>query len=652
MHRVYIFSFDGKNWENTFSWVDSRLPPFKDLLESSSALQDAMYADGMFTALMAGNPYVISSAKKFKNDVARMIFEQQKIAGLIIIPLFSEGKLSAFFGADQCFGVEQYGIVEDWAERILPTMLTLGHLLNNAIHYFSSLQILNNKQEETQELLDMLPFPIYISNPENYVVLCHNKALSEYLGGLNIVGKKCYEQLMGLDKPCSFCSSEHLVLNGEPRIWDLHGYRGNIDFKVIDSCIPWEDLELARFTIVIDITDSLRMQRERVLDMESTKAKSRFLANMSHELRTPLNGIIGMMQLAIQNNQDTKVNEYLDKANISSKKLLRVINDILDFSKLEAGKLELEQSPFNPHELCREVQELLEDEARVKGFNVTHTVDASVPQSVVGDALRFGQLIGHLVKNSIKFTEKGFVHFSLSLCTTEICPKDIPDMLTLHLVVQDTGIGMSEDVLQRLFVEFTQADSSSTRRHGGTGLGLTIVESLLDLMGGRISVQSVEGQGSTFTCCIPFLVSKTSHETLEQDMVMEDISGTSILLAEDNEINATIAIEILEQMGCQVDWVQDGYMVLQKIEYKHYDIILMDMHMPNMDGIESTKRIRNDARFDTIPIVALTAHILTEEIDKCYAAGMQGHALKPISTKALCQIIARLTKKPFSYNKE
>ncbi len=649
VHRVYIFSFDGKKWENTFSWVDSRLPPFKDLLEGGISLRDAMYADGMYNALMAGEPYVISSVDKFKDASARKIFKQQQIDGIIIVPLFSEGKLSAFLGVDQCFGVEKFGILEDWAERTIRTMITLGHLLNNAIHYFSSLQILENKQDEVQKLLDMLPFPIYITNPETYIVLCHNKALSEYLDGLNIVGLKCHKQLLGLDKPCDFCNPAQLKLNGEPRIWDLHGYKGKFDFRVIDSYIPWEDLELARFTIIIDITDSLRMQRERILDMESTKTKSNFLANMSHELRTPLNGIIGMMQLAIQHNEDIKAGEYLNKANISSQKLLKVINDILDFSKLEAGKLELEQHPFNPHKTCLEVQEFFEDEALAKGLTITHTIDKSVPQSIVGDALRFAQLIGHLVKNAIKFTEKGFVHFSISLCSTELCPKDIPDMLTLHLVVQDTGIGMSKEVLEQLFVEFTQADSSSTRRHGGTGLGLTIVENLLDLMGGRISVQSTEGQGSTFTCCIPFLISKNSNEGLEQDVLTENISGTSILLAEDNEINAIISIEVLEQMGCQVDWVQDGYIVLQKLEHKNYDIILMDMHMPNMDGIESTKRIRSDTRFHGIPIVALTANILTEEIDKCYAAGMQEHALKPISAKSLRQIIARLTTQTFKY---
>ncbi len=650
VHRVYIFSYDGKGGENTYSWVYSRLPPFRDLLEGSISLQDAMYADGMFTALQAGEPYIIHSVKKFKDTAARKIFEEQKIAGLIIVPLFSEGKLSAFFGVDQCFGVEQYGVVEDWAERSLRTILTLGQLLNNAIHYFSALQLLENKQEEVQELFDMLPFPMYITDPETYTVLCHNKTLSEYLGGISIVGQKCHDKIMDNDKPCSFCSSGHLTHNGEPHIWDLRGYKGGLDFRVIDSCIPWDDLELARFAIAIDITDSLRMQRERVLDMESTKAQSRFLANMSHELRTPLNGIVGMMELAMEHNEDEKVGEYLNKASLSSKKLLKVINDILDFSKLEAGKLELEQHPFSPQDLCREVQELLIDEAQAKGFEVTYTVDASVPQSIVGDALRFGQIIGHLVKNSIKFTEKGVVSFSLSLCSNETCSKDLQNTLTLCLVVQDTGIGMSEEVLQQLFMEFTQADSSSTRRHGGTGLGLTIVESLLDLMGGRISVESVEGHGSTFTCYIPFLAAENSAEIAEQDISIEDISGTSILLAEDNEINAIIAQEALEHMGCQVDWVQDGYMVLQKIDQKHYDMILMDVHMPNMDGIESTKRIRNDARFHTIPIIALTAHVLAEEIDKCYAAGMQGHALKPISTKALHQIIARLTKKPFKYS--
>ncbi len=645
VHRVYIFSYNNKEWEVAYNWVDSRLPPFSDLLEGSTSLQDALYADGMFDALMAGEPYVLYSVDSLKDSKAQAALRQESIANLIIVPLFSEGKLTAFFGVDQCFGIEEYGILENWPETTLPSMLTLGYLLNNAMHYFSSLQLLDKKEDEAQNLLDMLPFPIYISDPHTYDVLCCNKALLEYLDTDDVLGGKCYKKVRQLDAPCSFCVTSSLEVGAEPRIWDLSGFKEKYDFKVVASCIPWGELGgVARFTVAIDITDSLRLERERVLDRESTRAKSRFLANMSHELRTPLHGIIGMMQLAIQYNKNDKVGDYLKKANESSQKLLEVINDILDFSKLEAGKLELEQQPINLHTICHTIQEEVEAVAHAKGISLAYRIDGCVPTFMLGDALRLAQLMEKLVKNSIKFTEKGSVLFSLSLCKDDLSENDKNHTHMLQFTVKDTGIGMSEDMVQNLFMEFVQADGSSTRRHGGMGLGLAIVKSLLNLMSGRISVQSVQGQGSTFICSIPFTPVE-KHMEEEQTFMDSDINGISVLLAEDNDINATIAQEMLEQMGCQVDWVQDGYKVLRKLEEKAYDIVLMDVHMPNMDGLEATKRIRALGQYKNLPVVALTAHILKEELDKCYAAGMQGHVLKPISLKVLRQNIARLVQK-------
>ncbi len=651
VHRVYIFSFDGKIWQNTYSWVDPRLPPFTDLLEASTSLQDALYADGLFISLTAGIPYVIRSVDRFKDLKARATLKQESIASLIIVPLFSNGKLLAFFGIDQCFGIEDDGIIEDWADNTLRTMITLGHLLNNAIHYYSSLQILEKKEQEAQELLDMLPFPMYISDPVANTVLFHNKAFSEYLKIQKNMDTTCSEKIVGCEISTIFCNADQaqLLPSAEPVVRDFRDEVTGMDFKVIDSCFPWGDLEIARCTIAIDITDSLRIQRERVLDKESTKAKSLFLANMSHELRTPLNGIIGMTQLALKHNENSNVQGYLEKAYESSKNLLEVINSILDFSKIEAGKLELEEQPFNPHKLCLSPHENLGKEAHNKGLELKCTIDEAVPSVLMGDALRFLQIIQCLVKNAIKFTEKGYIHVSLALCTEQGHENLPPNVKRIHLDVEDTGIGMPKEVLENLFTEFMQVDSSSTRRYGGTGLGLTIVEGLLVLMGGRISVKSTVGQGSTFTCCIPFRI--TEDEVSLEDYSQEDISGTRILLAEDNEINAIIAQEVLAQMGCSVDWVQDGFLALQKLESNSYDLVLMDVHMPNMDGIEATKRIRSKPCFDTLPIVALTAHILSEEIDKCYAAGMQDHALKPISVKNLHQRIASLTKKPFMYKR-
>ncbi len=641
VHRAYIFELNGKSWNNTFSWVNPTLPAFVDLMDGSGQyITDALYADGLYEALTAGKAYVMGSVDKFDEN-ARNILQSQGIINLIMVPLFSNGKLTSFFGVDLC------AQVDNWAEDILSTIVTIGYLLNNGIHYFNSLHVLRKKDEEAQALLDILPFPIFITDPTTYKILCYNTSLNEYADLSDIDTTTCYKKLHGRDTPCEHCSANKLA-PGESRSYDLIGYKGQKDFKMINVCIPWDDLENAALTIALDITDSLRLQREQVLDRESSIAKSRFLANMSHELRTPLNGIIGMTHLAIQNNKDRKVGNYLARIQESSGNLLHVINDILDFSKIEAEKLELEQQPFSPLEVFVLVKEQLLENARHKDILLEYSIGSDVSKLLIGDALRLSQVTHQLVKNAIKFTEEdGHIKYSLSL--HEKRPENNSEVLCL--TVEDTGIGISEENLKKLFVGFSQADTSSTRRYGGTGLGLAIVEGLLELMGGSISVKSTVGEGTTFTCLIPFMVATETTDIIEKRTVSVDIKGVNILLAEDNDINSLIAYEMLNQMGCNVDCVQDGQEALNAVDKKAYDIVLMDVQMPLMDGLEAAEHIRKNEKYDSLPIIALTAHTLTEEIEKCYKAGMQCHVLKPISADILCNAIADYVKSDFKFER-
>ncbi len=641
VHRVYVFTYDKHAWENRFFWVDPNLPPFDDLMEGNEGFQDGLQKDGMLETLQAGIPYVIQSAENFPNEQGRNALQQKQIYSLIFVPLFFDGELSGFFGVDLC---EKR---EGWAEGMVDTMVTIGCLLNNAINYYSAVQVLEKKEEEVQELLDILPFPMYITNIDTHEVLCCNKAVNDYVGPVKVGQAKCYQAFHGFDAPCPHCPTGHLELGAEPHTRELRGFKGKSDFKIIDTCIPWGEHEKARLTIAVDITDSLRMQREQVLERESSLAKSRFLANMSHELRTPLNGIIGMIHLAIQNNKNLKVEGYLEKVQESSKNLLEVINDILDFSKIEAGKLELEQRPFSPTEIFQSIQDHYLEKAQEKGVMLKFTIGEDVAPILVGDALRFAQIVNNLVSNAIKFTVEGSVLFSVHMHRTcKVTGREI-----VRVTVEDSGIGIPESDLQTLFSGFTQVDASSTRLYGGMGLGLAIVERLVKLMEGRISVQSLENKGTTFTCRLPFELPEDDALIIEEETRGVDVEGVRILLAEDNEINSLIALEMLKQMGCHVDCVQNGQEVLNAVAKKEYDVILMDVQMPGMDGIEATEHLRKDTRYDALPIIALTAHILKEELDKCYTAGMQSHVLKPISTKILCQTIAKFTKAPFIYTR-
>ncbi len=641
VHRSYIFKKVQDNWELTLSWVAPTTPPFVNFVGGESP-QKVFEEDNMFGFLEAGKPYIINSIDTFSNKAGAETLKKVHIVSLIIVPLFSDGKLVALFGVDQC------SHVENWVQKNLNAVITVGHLLNNALNYFNSLDFLKKREEETQELLDALPFPIYISNPQTYEMLCCNKMTCDHVGDSNPLYKKCYKVIFNYDSPCEFCKTSCLSPNSEPFIWDLTIDHLQADFKVIDSFIQWHDVEQAKLTIALDIADSLRLQREQVLERESSKAKSRFLANMSHELRTPLNGIIGMTNLAIQDNENPKISDYLDKIQFSSKNLLTIINNILDFSKMEAGKLELEHHIFSPGEVCKNTVEDYREHAKSKGISLKYFIDANTPSALLGDSLRFSQILLHLIKNAIAFTEEGGVCISLYTATKN----SENNKQLLRLIIQDSGIGMTEQETKQLFYFFTQADSSSTRRHGGTGLGLAIVDHLITLMGGEISVESTVGKGTTFTCHIPFVLPQSDDALLFTAQEEHNLpQGLRILLTEDNEINSLIAYEILTRLGCVVDCAHDGIQALEYLEKKSYDLVFMDVQMPHMNGIEATEHIRKDARFDTLPIVALTAHILTEEIDKCYASGMQSHVLKPISTQTLTKALTEFAQKNFTFSR-
>ncbi len=642
VERAYTFELVDNNWRNIFSWEKPNWKEFKNLINVGQSVYKAFVADGMSDNFSAGRPYILYSLDQIACDEARGFLKGQEIDSLVLVPLFSNGKLTSFFGVDQCKNVD------NWANSITNTMVTIGYLLNNAIHYFNAIDNLQKKEEEAQSLLDVLPFPIFITNPNTNNFLCYNKSLTEYAEGEDVSSSTCHKIMYDLDEPCLFCKSKIPPIKGESIVWDSYNSKFNMDFKVINSSITWDEIENARLTIALDISDSLRLQREQVLERESSIAKGRFLANMSHELRTPLNGIIGMTHLAIQNNKELSVGNYLKKIKESSKKLLVIINDILDFSKMEAGKLELEQHAFSPLDVFTNIKEQLLQDAKIKNIALNFVVDDNVPPLLVGDSLRLSQIICHLVENAIKFTEvKGHVTYTLKMHHKQ----NNSEAKVLCLTVQDTGIGISHENLQNLFVGFSQADASSTRRYGGTGLGLAIVEGLVELMSGSISVFSTEGEGTVFTCIIPFMLPDETElytSLLPTDLKIE---GLCILLAEDNDINSLIAYEMLKQAGCTVDCVQNGQEVLNAINKTKYDVILMDVQMPIMDGIEATKHIRESKAFDSLPIIALTAHILKEEIDKCYDAGMQSHVHKPISTNALYQNIAKYTQGDFKFER-
>ncbi|MDQ1337479.1 MAG: two-component system, sensor histidine kinase and response regulator [Campylobacterota bacterium] len=368
------------------------------------------------------------------------------------------------------------------------------------------------------------------------------------------------------------------------------------------------------------------LEREKNRAQNATKAKSQFLANMSHEIRTPINGVIGIIYLLLQTALNEKQRKYLEKIDDSTKTLLNIINDILDFSKIESGKMTIEKIEFDLYESIKKVIERLEVMAHEKNINITLQYGEEVGKYFVGDALRISQVLTNLLGNAIKFTHDG----GIEIIVTK------PNEERVMVEVKDSGIGLSEIELKKLFKSFSQADSSTTRKYGGTGLGLAISKQLVELMGGKIWVKSQEGVGSSFIFEIPLKEISPKYYKSDDKKAEFDkniLHAKCILIAEDNHTNQLVLLGLLEDCVDKIDVANNGQEAVDMHEVGKYELIIMDLQMPVMDGYEATRIIRS--RDKEIPIIALTANAMKEEIEKAKAVGINEHLIKPLNIEKL-----------------
>ncbi|UVW27205.1 hybrid sensor histidine kinase/response regulator [Massilia sp. H6] len=425
--------------------------------------------------------------------------------------------------------------------------------------------------------------------------------------------------------------------------WGVTFVAAMISSQVINGRLPvnfWTSHAL-QFGVTFDMLVFMRilglrtqaMQAAMLRAQASTRLKSEFLANMSHEIRTPMNAIIGMSRLALMAESDPRQRNYLGKILGASQHLLGVINDILDLSKIEAGKLALESVAFELDELLGQLASMTGLSTGAKGIELVFRVGPEVPQQLVGDPLRLGQVLLNLAGNAVKFTERGEIVVSVDLCRAD------RHGVTLRFAVSDTGIGMNADQLARLFQSFSQADGSTTRKYGGTGLGLSISKQLVELMQGSITVTSTPGAGSSFSFELPLGLATDAPSApapaRPSGAALAGLDGARILLAEDNANNREVALDFLAAARIRVDIAHNGREAVRLAAAGDYDLVLMDIQMPELDGLDATREIRAVAGLSALPIVAMTAHASPQDRARSLAAGMNDHINKPIDPDLL-----------------
>lgn len=422
--------------------------------------------------------------------------------------------------------------------------------------------------------------------------------------------------------------------------------------------VPNKDGEITHFTTIArDITDRRNYEEElkaaRLKAEAANMAKSEFLATMSHELRTPMNGIIGMTELLLDTSITDQQKTYAQTVVSSAESLLNIINDILDFSKIESGKFEIEPVPMDLFKTIDHVVALLSPRARAKGLKFERSIHPDTPQYIIGDYVRIEQIIQNLIGNAIKFTERGGVALEVSLA-------DEPRMSSAHIQISvtDSGVGIAKGVQDKIFDKFSQADTSTTRKYGGTGLGLTICQQLVEIMGGTITVDSTPGIGSTFCVTLPLKIDEKQGELAPKPLPTNVVHAATpaiglgggrkyhILVVEDNITNQMVVEGILERLGYKVTMASDGKEAIKCVEKDIYDLILMDVQMPIMDGFEATRILRqmeyNDM-YHIPPIIALTANAMKGDKEKCFDMGMSDYIGKPIRKDEIEKILSRWT---------
>jgi PAS domain S-box-containing protein len=626
--------------------------PEAAVIKMSDAERIAIYQTSNLAELSIGAWQQHGTLKQINHEAFPHVLASSDLAEYKL-KVFAEGDMPSYFSLDR----------ERLSDFLLLSVLGCAFVLIS--YAFVSLQrtkdIARDSEARLRLILESANCGIWGQTSDGGCTFINTEA-ARLLGyeASELVGKPLHSIVHhshadGSEYPRTDCPMFATGLDGSPRVasnevlWRKDGTAFEVEYAT-SPIILQGNIE---GTVVIfnDVTE--RNHQSHLLEIAKEKAeaasraKSDFLANMSHEIRTPMNAVIGFSELALESANAAEKQSYLKHILDSSKALLGILNDILDFSKIEAQQMDLDESTFHVGELLDGLSKMFQLRAKEKGLEFATSKAADVPDLLVGDQLRLRQILTNLLGNSVKFTASGKV-------SLEVSKTDSHDgYVSLDFCVKDTGIGMTEQQISNLFQPFVQADNSITRRFGGTGLGLSISRKLALLMNGDITIESELEKGSVFRLQVRFFipsheeqVAYAAHHDLKkpaaEQAIQNVLQGKRVLLVEDNRMNQLLASRILDKYGVKVDIANHGEEAIQKLNEGTYDIVLMDIQMPIMDGLEATRRIRLDERYKHLPIVAMSAGVTLDEQSRCEAVGMTSFIGKPIDSAELNKKLVEL----------